>query len=60
MEAVVAGPPKQLIESVADDICKRVLLEQPRASAVQLYIRKLCIPGLPSDVESVGMDYDIQ
>ena len=56
IQQVVAGPPRKLIETVAEEICHKILNQHPRASKIQIHLRKLCIPAVPSIVESVGVE----
>ncbi len=56
IRSVVEGPPLQLLEAVAHRGADLVLRRHPRVRAVRLGVRKLCIPGLPSVVDSVGVE----
>lgn len=56
IRSVVEGPPLQLLEAVAHRGADLVLRRHPRVRAVRLGVRKLCIPGLHSVVDSVGVE----
>ena len=56
IEKVVTGPARKLIETVAEEICNDILEQHPRASKVQIHVQKQCIPGLPSVVDTVGVE----
>uniref|UniRef100_A0A7R9VZE2 7,8-dihydroneopterin aldolase n=1 Tax=Chlamydomonas euryale TaxID=1486919 RepID=A0A7R9VZE2_9CHLO len=55
---IVTGPPRQLIESVAEAICARVLEEHKMVHSVRVYVRKLNIPAVPAVVQSVGVEME--
>lgn len=56
IKQVVTGPPRKLIETVAEEICHKILQQHPRATQIQIHLRKLCIPAVPAHVESVGVE----
>lgn len=54
IKGVVEGEPCKLLEAVAHRACAAVLAQHSGVREMRLAIRKLCIPGVPSVVESVG------
>ncbi|KAG1665639.1 hypothetical protein FOA52_011233 [Chlamydomonas sp. UWO 241] len=58
IQDILTGPPKQLIEAVAESICARVLKEHPRVHTVRVAVRKLSIPAVPAVVQSVGVEIE--
>ncbi|GLI68302.1 hypothetical protein VaNZ11_012663 [Volvox africanus] len=55
VKEIVEGPPCKLIEAVAQRAVNKVMLRHPEVRQVDFTIRKLAIPGLPSVVDSVGV-----
>ncbi|EFJ48393.1 hypothetical protein VOLCADRAFT_81158 [Volvox carteri f. nagariensis] len=55
VKSVVEGAPCKLLEAVAHRAVSAVLQRHPRVRQVDFTIRKLAIPGVPSVVESVGV-----
>lgn len=55
----MTGPPKQLLECVAETICQQVLQQHQMVSAIQLHVRKLSIPAVPAFVQSIGELLDV-
>ncbi|KXZ44770.1 hypothetical protein GPECTOR_62g885 [Gonium pectorale] len=56
IKAVVEGPPCKLLEAVAHRAAESVLARHGGVHEVVLGVRKLSIPGVPSLVESVGVE----
>ncbi|GIL86316.1 hypothetical protein Vretimale_13707 [Volvox reticuliferus] len=55
VKEIVEGPPCKLLEAVAHRAVNTVLQRHPGVQQVDFTIRKLAIPGVPSVVESVGV-----
>ncbi|KAG2431642.1 hypothetical protein HYH02_013219 [Chlamydomonas schloesseri] len=56
IKGVVEGEPCKLLEAVAHRACAAVLAQHRGVREMRLAIRKLSIPGVPSVVESVGVE----
>ena len=55
VRAIVEGPPRRLIESVAEEIAERLLATEPLASAVEVTVRKPHAPLKGIVMEAAGV-----
>lgn len=60
VRTVMEGPPRQLLEAVAEDICQGLLKQHSRLSAVSVAVSKISVPGVPAILDSVGEHDAIQ
>lgn len=51
---MMEGPPRQLLEAVAEDICQGLLKQHLRLSAVSVAVSKISVPGVDAILDSVG------
>lgn len=56
VRAVVEGPPRQLIESVAEEIAQRVLANHPLVQSVTVRVWKLSPPIPTASLGRVGIE----
>ena len=55
VRAIVEGPPRDLIEAVAEEIAATLLAEFPRATAVTVTVRKPEVPIKGAMLEAAGV-----
>ena len=55
VRAIVEGPPRDLIEAVAEEIAVTLLAEFPRATAVTVTVRKPEVPIKGAMLEAAGV-----